>query len=372
MQSSADNDYIDGPESLLPVLDRWREADFLAIDTEFVREQTYYPQPCLVQVNDGRRCTCVDLLTIDPAQRLLDVLLMPGKTRVMHAASQDLEIFFQLSGRMPSPLFDTQIAAAMLGLGDQIGYAGLIKAMRGIELDKSLSRTNWAKRPLRPAEIAYAADDVRHLAEVYPEIRQRLEARGRLSWHAEDCAALADPKRYQPDPELAWKRLKGIARLERQGQHIAARLTRWRESQAIQRDRPRKWILADDAIYALAERHPRSVDELLQLKLLPDKTIERHADALLECVREGLEDPAPALSVDDRSDERKKRQMQSLSDALKKLAKPHELTPSLIASRADLDSFLRHGEEADIALLRGWRRELVGQAMLDARNKVVA
>ena len=372
MPETASPEYLAKAEQLPEALARWRAADFLAIDTEFVREQTYFPQPCLVQVSDGTTCTCVDLLSLESLDELLDVLLMPDKPRVLHAASQDLEIFHHLGGRTPASLFDTQIAATLLGLGDQIGYAGLVKALCGVELDKSLSRTNWARRPLKPAEIAYAADDVRYLAELYPGIREQLSERGRLSWLEEDCAALADPARYVPRPEQAWKRLRGIARLAPQDQHVLAHLARWRELEAIRRDRPRKWILADEALYALAERHPRSMDELQLLKLLPPKTLDRHADALLACVAEGLKESGAPLAIDDRSDEKKKRQLRLLSDRLRAIANPLELPPSVLASRADLDTLMREGAAADIALLRGWRQALAGTTMLDLRENLVS
>lgn len=366
MSTPSEPEFIVSAEQLEPVLARWQQAEFLALDTEFVREQTYYPQACLVQVSDSQTCSCVDLLSLEASDRLFSVLLEAGRVRVLHAASQDLGIFYQLHQALPSPLFDTQVAAAMLGLGDQIGYAGLVKSLRGIELDKSLSRTNWARRPLKAKEIAYATDDVRHLADLYPEIVDKLQQRGRLAWLEQDCASLADPARYQPQAELAWKRLKGLARLARADQQVAAKLTYWREHEAMRRDRPRKWILPDDAVYAVAERHPRSLDELARLDVIAPKTIERHADAILQCVAEGLDDPAPALASDDRADETRKRQLKWLGDRLKQLAQALELPPSLLATRADLDTLLRDRDAADIALLRGWRYEQIGQQMLAA------
>lgn len=241
--------FVDTQAALSEFLPRWKAAPFLALDTEFIREQTYFPQLCLIQVGDGQDAVCVDPLAGLDLQPLLAVLNAPGSERVFHAAGQDLEIFVRLAGRSPEPLFDTQVAAGLLGYGEQVGYAGLIDKLIGVKLDKSLSRTDWARRPLTAPEIAYAADDVRHLADVYPRLLRELEERGRLAWLREDCAAMADPARYRISPETEWKRLKGLVRMDAKAQHVAAKLAAWREVLAEQRDRPRRWILALSLIH---------------------------------------------------------------------------------------------------------------------------
>lgn len=356
--------YIDTPERLDAALQRWRSAPILALDTEFIREQTYYPQLCLIQVSDGRECACIDPLAGLDLSALLERFEDPGSVTLFHAASQDLEIFVRLRGRCPQPLFDTQIAAAMLGYGEQLGYAGLIEKLTGIRLDKSLSRTNWARRPLSEAELAYAADDVRHLAAVQPRLERELIERGRLAWLQQDCAALADPARYRPSPDTEWKRLKGLARLDARAQHVAAGLAAWRETVAEQRDRPRRWILPDEAVYLLAERRPQTRAQLTQLQALPPKTLERHADTLLAVIDQASRLDAPPLVVDARPDEAEKARLKRLFDRARAIATELGIPASLLAPRADLEALAQHGDAAAVPLLRGWRRSVAGTELL--------
>lgn len=355
---------IDTPELLDRALHRWRDAAALALDTEFIREQTYYPQLCLVQVGDGGEPACIDPLAGLELAPLFALLEQAATPKLFHAASQDLEIFVRLRGRCPEPLFDTQVAAALLGYGEQLGYAGLIEKLTGIRLDKSLSRTNWARRPLSSAEIAYAADDVRHLAAVQPRLEHELRERGRLDWLREDCAALADPARYRPSPQTEWKRLKGLARLAPVAQNVAARLAAWREVLAEQRDRPRRWILADEAIYALAERRPQTRQQLADLQVLPPKSLERHGDALLALIAEAVHADEPPLALDTRADDKEKARLKRMLERARAIATELGIPSSLLASRSDIEALAEAREAAPIALLRGWRREVAGLELL--------
>jgi ribonuclease D len=351
---------VDTQDALAEFLQRWKTAPFLALDTEFIREQTYYPQLCLVQVGDGRDAACLDPIAGLDLQPLLDRLADPGTTYVFHAAGQDLEIFVRLAGRCPVPLFDTQIAAALLGYGEQLGYAGLIEKLIGVRLDKSLSRTNWARRPLSAAELAYAGDDVRHLADVYPRLLNELESRGRLGWLREDCDAMTDPARYRPSPETEWKRLKGLVRMDAPAQHVAARLAAWRETIAEQRDRPRRWILPDEAIYLLAERRPQTLRQLGDLQALPPKSLDRHGETLLALIRQGAATDAPPLAVDTRADDAEKQRLKRLLERARAIATDLGIPSSLLAPRADIEALAALGDAAQIPLLRGWRREVAG------------
>lgn len=345
-------------------IEPWSRAPFLALDTEFVREQTYYAQLCLVQIGDGRTSACIDPLAGLDLGALWTCVMQSAHPRVFHAAGQDLEILIQLTQRAPANLFDTQIAASLLGLGDQMGYAALVEQRLGIVIDKSLARTPWARRPLSPRELAYAADDVRHLARIYPDLRQELEQRGRLDWLLEDCAALADPARYRPDPEREWRRLKGLARLGRSAQHVAASLAAWRDTLGEQRNRPRRWILPDDALYALAERQPQTPEQLANLQALPPKTLERHGQALIELIAQARRLEAPPLIEDARPDDARKQRLKRLQDALRATADALGVSASLLANRADIETLAASGADADIALLRGWRRAAAGEALL--------
>ncbi|HZP12767.1 MAG TPA: ribonuclease D [Nevskiaceae bacterium] len=343
---------------------RWARAPWLALDTEFVRVDTYYPKLCLIQVSDGVGADCVDILALPQPKSLLAVLDDPGIVSVLHAASQDNEILVQLNGRVPSPIFDSQIAATLLGIGDQIGYAALVEKRLGIAVDKSLARTDWSRRPLKENEIAYAADDVRHLAQMYPALREELQQRGRLAWLEEDCARMNDPEQYRTHPQDAWKRLKGMQRLSPQEQSIAAALAAWRESEAQKRDRPRKWILDDEPIYKIAQRAPQNLAQLEALKVLPPKTLERHGKSLVEVVAKALAARGPAVAPVEELTGAQTSQLKKLQAVAQDCAAKLGIPASYLVSRSDLAELLRNGEHADIALLQGWRREAAGEDLL--------
>ncbi|WP_428311705.1 ribonuclease D [Hydrocarboniphaga sp.] len=355
---------IDTDAALRSAVDGFADRPWLTVDTEFVREETYWPQLCLIQVGDGRSEVAVDTTRIKDLAPLLDLLQNPATVSVFHAASQDLEIFVRLRGVAPTPVFDTQIAASLLGIGDQLGYAALVEKRLGIVVDKSLSRTNWARRPLTAAELTYAEDDVRHLAVIYPTLREELIARGRLAWLEEDCARLSRPERYQPQPDTAWERLKGLARLPAKAQHVAAALAAWRERLAEARDRPRKWILADDALYRIAERQPTDADQLAGLQVLPPKTLERHTAELLRVVAGSRDSGAPALALDQLPSEAQKARTQKLLARVREIALELGIPSSLLAPRADVEAVALLGAEADVPLLSGWRREVAGEVLL--------
>ncbi|MGQ0619185.1 MAG: ribonuclease D [Panacagrimonas sp.] len=356
--------FIQTRDALHALIEQIRLAPFLALDTEFVREETYYAKLCVIQVGDGSFSVCVDAIADLDLPSLFAAVAQTPALKVFHAPGQDLEIFVQRTGTCPTPLFDTQIAAALLGHGDQLGYAGLVEKLAGIKVDKSLSRTNWARRPLTAAELTYAADDVRHLARLYPQMEAELAARGRLEWLREDCARMTDPARYRPAPDNEWRRLKGLAKLERTAQHVAARLARWRDEVGELRDRPRKWILPDEALYVLAERQPQSRSQLADLGVLQLKTLERHADTLLALVAEGRADPRPVLAENQRPDDTEKTRIKRLAERLRNIATELEIPASLIAPRAELERLAAEGENADILLLRGWRRQIAGEELL--------
>lgn len=358
--------FIQNPDVLAEHIARWADAPWLTVDTEFVRVDTYHARLCLIQIGDGREAACVDPLAIPDLTPLLDLLYSPRMLTVFHAPGQDLEILVRLRGACPQPLFDTQIAATLLGVGDQIGYAGLIEKRLGIPVDKSLSRTDWARRPLREAELAYAAADVSHLATVYPSLHQELAACGRLGWLAEDCARLCQPEQYITRPEDAWQRLKGLSRLKPREQTVAAALAAWRESEAQARDRPRKWIVDDDAIYRLAERRPGTTAELEALSVLPPKTLERLGPQLLAVIAEARQLPERRLAQEDDFDTAQKELLKRLQAQVLARATELGLPPGFLAPKADLVGLVRQGAAASGNVLRGWRREVCGEDLLAA------
>jgi ribonuclease D len=357
---------ITEPAALAARAEGWMQRPWLALDTEFLREDTYHPILCLIQVGDGIADVCIDTLALkgDALAPFWDVLATPIMSKVVHAASQDLEIFVRLGHGTVEPMFDTQVAAALLGYGDQLGYAGLVEKMLGLKLDKSLTRTDWSRRPLTEAELAYAAADVRHLAEIHPRLREQLIAVGRLAWMEEDCARLADPARYRNPPEDAWRRLKGLPRLAPDMQPVAVALAAWREQVAQERDRPRKWIIDDDALYRIAERRPRNLSELQALQVLPPKTVEKHGAKLLSLVSEAEGSAIPEAAQELPMTDAEKARMKKLQDRLRSIAEGLNIPGSMIAPRADLEALVRYGAAAQVTVLQGWRRTVAGEALL--------
>jgi ribonuclease D len=357
--------WIDTAAALAEACARWQSREWIALDTEFVRIDTYHARLCLVQVGDGETDACIDTLALEDLSPLWALLQAPGVLKLLHSSSQDLEIFVERTGQTGGPIFDTQIAATLLGYGDQIGYAALVERCLGETVDKSLSRTDWARRPLKAAEIAYAADDVRHLAALYPALREAVTAAGRLPWLEADCAALTDPARYRTAPDDAWQRLKGLGRLDPASQTRAVALAAWRERQAQQRNRPRRWILEDAALYRIAERAPTTPAALEALAVLPPKTLERHGAALIDAVQTAAALPAQRWMADELAGEDKAR-FKRLQAVVREAAERLHLPPGFLAPRSELEALVRQGAEAPVGVLQGWRGEQLGAALREA------
>ncbi len=355
--------FIDTDQALATACARWADAPVLALDTEFVRVDTYYPRLCLVQVGDGRDPAVIDALAVPSLEPLLDVLYRPTCVKVLHSGSQDLEIFAALRNAPLLPLFDTQRAAELLGDGDQLGYAALVERRFGITVDKSLTRTDWARRPLTPAELEYAATDVTHLFRLYPLLHDELVARGRLAWQEEDGARCADPAHYACPPEHAWQRLKSLPRLPAQAQTAAVALAAWREGVAEHTNRPRRWILPDDALYAIAAKRPETLEALRQIREVAPKTVQRHGTEMLAALATAQPHPAAIASVHALDDAEKGR-FNALRTAVGECADALGVPRGLLANRADLESLARVGEAADITLMHGWRRTATREALL--------
>jgi ribonuclease D len=252
-----------------------------AVDTEFVREKTYYPQLCLIQIGTGEQVACVDCLAGLNLEPLFARLFDASFTWVLHSARQDLEVIFQLTGRMPPRLIDTQVAAAFTGYPPQVGLEGLLKRALGVELGESFARTDWSRRPLPEAPLKYALDDVRYLLTAWQQLDAELARLDRRDWLAEDCARmLSEPP--VADATAVWSRIKGVHGLSFESQCAALALVRWREAAAQKSDRPRRWLLADDALLALSAALPSDADRLLELA--PSKFIARSAPAMLAAI----------------------------------------------------------------------------------------
>ncbi len=340
-----------------------RGAVRLAIDTEFMRERTYYPQLCLVQIATDTDCYLIDPLNGLDLSELLELLAEPTRIKVLHAARQDLEVLYLAGGRVPLPVFDTQIAAALLGLAPQIGYAELVARTLGHSIDKGQTRTDWSRRPLTPEQLAYAADDVHHLLELHSELDAALQARGRLHWLVEDASGFADESLYRTVPADAWRRLKGIGRLKPTERSAARGLARWREERAIAADRPRGWILPDEALLSVAALAPRSLEELAAVRTLPPAVLRKRGEELLAIIDEARrEADATADLPGRRLEARETALIGRLMDEVRTEATKLELGAEVLATRRDVEAIVLG--QADAAVLRGWRRGVIGERLL--------
>ncbi len=363
-----DNDilYVDSPQALSRLCDRLAGSEWLALDTEFQREKTYYSKLCLIQVATADVVACVDPLALESLDCLLSVIFDPTITKVMHAAIQDLEIFYYLRGEVPEPVFDTQVAAPLLGFPEQTGYAALVSGMLGVKLSKAHTRADWTRRPLSSGQLRYAADDVRYLAQLYPRLRASLAEKGRLSWLAEDFAALSEAGRYEVVPADAWRRVRGGERLSGERLSVLQTLAAWREKTARQEDRPRNWLIRDENLLDLARLMPQTLAELSQVRGLRERFLARHGESVLRVVGEARKRPPEARSKMPREAARLSTEQSAIADALVALISMRgaatSLNPNVIASRKDLEQLVAGKRE--LPVLRGWRLDMVGRDLL--------
>ena len=356
--------YIDSASGLAHLCQRLQGSQWLALDTEFIRERTYYPRLCLIQIATPTLLACIDPLAGLDLKPLFQVLYAPSIIKVLHAAQQDMEIFYHLFQEVPGPLFDTQIAATVLGQGDQIGYAALVQALLGIHLDKSQVRTDWSRRPLTADQVRYAADDVRYLCEVYRIQQRELSERQRLDWLDEDFQVLSDPAQYRPNPAWAWKRIKGHGKLKSSQLVVLHTLADWREREAISADKPRRWICDDQILLDLARFQPNNESELAKLRGMSDKFRKRHGQELIELIAKARHSPReswPKLARYSPLTASQEALLDALMAIVKICAYEHDVSPLSLASRKELEQVIR---QEDVPLLHGWRRRLAGQSVL--------
>ena len=354
------------PEQLDAAVFRLQGSRRFAIDTEFMRESTYFPQLCLLQVASDADCYLVDPLAGLDLAPLFATLADRTKAKILHAARQDIEVMLNAGGHVPGPVFDTQVAAGLLGMPPQVGYAELVARQLGHSIDKAQTRTDWSRRPLSDAQLAYAADDVHHLLQLHTDLAAALEAHGRAQWQAEECAALEDPRLYRTEPSEAWRRLKGLSRMRPGEQAVARAVAGWREQRAIASDKPRGWILTDEALYAIATLAPATTAELEQVRSLPPAVVRKRGDELLELVRTARESSAGAAPspAPQRPTPEQTRRIGQLQQRVRDVAAALGINPEVLATRRDVEGMVL-GSPDDSALLRGWRREVIGNALLE-------
>ena len=356
--------FVNTEEGLAALCDQLRGQNVLALDTEFLREKTYHAQLCLLQVAAEDVVACVDPLAITNIDPLLDIIYDPGSIKVMHSARQDMEILFDLRGNLPRPLFDTQVAATLMGFGEQVGYANLVKGMLGVELDKLHTRTDWSQRPLEPDQLKYAADDVRYLFEIYHQQAEILASKERLSWLQEDFEELTNVATYSPAADSLWKRVKGKQRLKGVQLAILRDLAIWREERAIKINRPRRWILKDDVMVDIARFAPRDLSSLEKIRGLESKTIQAQGDTLLALIRrakDSAKETWPRLPRGQRMTPEQDVLVDILLAVVRKRGAEQEVSPTLLASRKDIEAVVLG--QTDVPILHGWRGELAGHEL---------
>ena len=335
-------------------------ADAVALDTEFMREKTYRAELCLVQIADASQPVCIDPLKLDLAP-LAPMLTAPGTVKVMHAARQDLEVLLPAVG-LVTPVFDTQIAAALAGFPAQIGYAELARRVLGIELSKAHTRTDWSRRPLSPEQQEYALDDVRHLLTLRERLLETLRDKGRIAWLDEELDALRNEDALRVAPEDAWKKVKGLPALDPARQGLAQALAAWRERRAIDRNRPRGWILDDQVLREIVVRVPRDMESLSRLPEMQESVVRKCGEELLALVQQcAIADPPPPLPRRERPDAAQVARVKRLAEISSDLAKSLDISAEVLATRRELEK-LASGNR-DVNLLRGWRAAVVGERL---------
>ncbi len=354
---------IDQRDQLAALVGELQDESELALDTEFMRERTYFPKLCLVQVATPSAIVCIDPLSIEDLSLLAALLARSESLKIAHAARQDVEALLTRSARAPANLFDTQIAAALLGMQPQIGYGDLVQRMLGAVLDKAHARTDWTVRPLSREQLEYAADDVRYLLPLREALLRELEKRDRLSWFDAEMIRASAVFATRVNPEESWQRLKGMDALDPRRLATAKALARWREVRAIQHDRPRGWILSDEALHDIVRVLPENRTQLERVRLLPRGVIEKCAPDLLAAIGSTSHlDSSEPLRRAKRADPAEQARLKALAATVRRIAEQLQLTPEVLATRRDLQQLLNG--DTDVAPLKGWRRAVVGEALL--------
>lgn len=356
--------FITKQKDLDALCKRLSQKPFITFDTEFLREKTYYPKLCLIQLGDPEK----NAAAIDPLvegldlQPLYDLLQNEMVLKVFHAGRQDLEILYNLTGELPKPFFDTQIAAMVCGYGDQVGYEALVRDIAKAQIDKSSQFTDWSRRPLSDKQLAYALADVTHLVDVYLSLAQRLEEQGRTEWVFEEEAVLASPDTYTVCFEEMWQKVK-IKTPKPKALAILRELAAWREERAQEKDIPRGWIMRDETLAEIAHHAPSDVESLKKIRgFSADLASHNVGKTILDLVKKGAnipKDKCPVLERREPLHPSLAAALEILKMLLKIQAAENNVAPKLIASSEDLEAMVRG--ESDVAPLKGWRYEVFGK-----------
>jgi ribonuclease D len=357
--------YVDTPELLTQLCTELSGQDTIAIDTEFLREKTYYAQLCLLQIAGDGIIACIDPIQLSNIQPLLDIIYDKSVTKVLHAARQDLEIFYDINGTLPLSIFDTQIAAALLGSGDQMGYANLVNTMLGVSLDKSQTRTNWSLRPLDKKQVQYAMDDVRYLLEIYRQQKDQLVKFGRDTWLENDFSNLSNVALYHPPADDLWQKVKGYKTLKGVQFVILQALAKWRDSIARKTNRPRRWIIRDDVLIEIARHHPESRSEIEKVRGW-EGGLQRYSEAILSIIEEAKRKPAedwPKISRANRLTQEQESLVDAMMAVVRLRASQNNIAASVLTGRKELERLVLG--EKDCSVNFGWRFAMIGNDLAD-------
>jgi ribonuclease D len=355
--SMPDFHYVEEPDSLVAEL---QAQGRLGIDTEFMRERTFFAQLCLTQIATPNDIWCVDPLSGHTQDGFWSELLRHDW--VLHSARQDIEVVYQTAGEMPASIFDTQVAAGLLGFPAQMGYAGLVKELFDTDIHKMHTRADWSRRPLRDEYLAYAAEDVEYLLPACEILTERLREKGRLEWALEDSRWLLDPELYDVSDQQAIDRLKGARNLRGRKRAAAARLAVWRETEAIKRDRPRQWILRDNVLLDIVHALPRSEAELDDIQGVPRKLVKRAGKRLLDEIAASARDDRQ-YSPPGRPSEGQKSLLKEMQGRVAACAADLGIAAETLLSKRELSAIIIAGNRSSRAF-DGWRAELIGDELL--------
>ncbi|MDJ0832989.1 MAG: ribonuclease D [Gammaproteobacteria bacterium] len=356
--------YIESNLALAEFCASIADCQLCAIDTEFVREKTYYPLLALIQIATETEQACIDPLEIDDFSPLLQIFRNRDMVKILHSPSQDLELFYHNFAELPEPVFDTQLAAAVLGYANQIGYADLVNRICKVQLEKKYTRTDWSRRPLSEGELDYAMDDVRYLLKMYQELTAQLQRRGREAWIESDLRNMSDPQNYQVDFANLWKKLRGVMKLKGSALNVADQLCRWREQVAIDKNRPRRWIMKDEDIIDIARFKPGSLKDLRQIGALSADYIKKNGESILQVLEQALAMDSSQYPKHDeftRLDNRQQAVADCLMAIAKDIAERNQIALSSVLSKKDIDKLVAGNQNNK--LMQGWRYEMLGQQL---------
>lgn len=364
---------VTGAEGINHAVDAARSRGTMALDTEFMRERTYFARLCLVQVEAAEHIYLIDPLENVDLQPLADALADPAIEVLVHAGKQDLDIFNERHGVVPANVFDVQVAASFAGFGANLPYGRLVEAALGVTLEKGESYTDWCRRPLTEAQLRYAADDVRYLHGIAERLKARLQELDRLEWVREELrSSFEDASAYEAGEETAWRKVAGRGSLKPKQVSVLREVAAWRERAAAQRDLPRGWVVKDPTLIEIARRSPQTADDLRAIRGLNEKEVDRSGRELIEAIRRGKSAPPPeATPQAPRNAQIRARMTIGLADALVRArCERADISSEAVTTRGELEAILTAAfagtlDESSFRLLRGWRKELAGAAVLD-------